>query len=1429
MSSIDKRIVELEFENKNFEKGIKDSKTSLKDFDNALNTTGRSSSLSGLGSIVTGLGGKFSALGTIGVGALLSIGNRAVAVGEQLIKSLAIDTILSGFSEYELKMNSIKVMLAGGRDKNGMAVSLEMVNRQLEMLNTYSDKTIYSFSDMTRNIGKFTNAGIDLETSVMSIQGISNAAALSGANAEEAARAMYNFAQALSAGYVKFIDWRSIENANMATMDFKIQLMDTAVEMGTLEKAADGYYKVLTDGGMEELITPSKMFNQSLEKQWMTSEVLTATLTKYADETTEIGKKATEAATKVRTFSQLMDTTKESIQSGWAMSAEYFFGNFEQAAEIFTGINNALGSIIQKSSDTRNSLLKDWGALKGRQYLIDGLSIAWKNLSFIVGAIKGAFTNIFPPITVDALVKITRDFNVFMKTLTPSISTIKSLKIIFKGLFSVFSLVWGIISSVFKGLFDGLKNILSLISGGKILGFLQKIALFFINLNTAAKKGEIFVKISKAISSAFMWIGNAIKWFINAIKSNTLIKDIFTSIGNVFSSFVKAIGGLFVVLKNVHIIPAILEKVNSALGLFGSKDKTSGNTNNITKFIDMIKNLSSAVKEKLAPVGEFISTAFKKLQDSIEVNWKLNGFEGLLKMLKGLVGAGIGVAIAKFVNSLTGLSKSGQGILSTFSGFGGQFRGILSGFQGVLKSYQDQLNSKKLLVIAGAIALLVASIAVLTLLDEKKMLIGIGVITALFSELTVATKLLSGGGSLKGMTQLMVISSAVLVMSGALSLLQNVDPKSMYALTVIIGELVATTLILSKAKNPEKGLSNLIGMAMAIDLISVAVLILSKVEPEKLKTGISAISILLGELLIFSLALGKAGGKASSMLAAGIILGVIAGALLQISGVVLLLGAFNPMQLAVGLGGIAGIMLVMAAGVLALANPKVLFGAAAMIILAGAITLFVPAIVTLGLLPIKTIVQGLLALAGIFAVLGIAGLVLGPVLPVILGVSAAVALLGAAMLAAGIGMMLFGVGLTAASVAGLAAVGVLIAAITGFVSLIPFIATKVGEGIVALAVAIGKGAPALMIALGQVITAFLTMISTKIPEILITFANLITSILTLLVAKIPEFVNTGMLIILGFLTGISNNIGPIIETVAQIIINMLNGISAKIPEFVVAATNLLVAFLDGISQGMQLIIDKGFEIVINLINGITNSINENMPLLIEAVNNLGQAMVDALLLFFGVEKGSGIAGDLIAGLRDGINNGLNMLLTAVNNLGKAVLDAIKAILGIKSPSSITYGFGEYLDEGLANGLANGSGNVIKAAKKVGNTAIDAMSSTIQQISDAVNTEINSSPVISPVLDLNGITSGASTLSNLLSTGQTYGLAKRKMADDAAVERENQNGSNSSQQYSEAFVNNFNLAGAVIRSDEDITKLSEKILRKQENMMRSRGLKPATTY
>lgn len=358
---VDERVVSMQFDNAQFEKNVQTSMSTLDKLKQKLNLNGATKGLenvnaaaknvnmSGISGAVETVHAKFSALEVIGVTALANITNSAVNAGKRIVSALTIDPVTTGFSEYELKMNSVRTIMAS------TGADIETVNKYLEELNTYSDQTIYSFSDMTQNIGKFTNAGVELEDAVLAIKGISNEAAVSGANANEASRAMYNFAQALSAGYVKLIDWKSIENANMATVEFKEELMKTAVELGTIKESANGMYETLEGNAFNA----TQNFNEVLQDQWMTTDVLVKTLGKYADETTDIGAKAFEAATKVTTLTQMFDVMKETAQSGWAKTWELIFGDFEEAKDFFSSVTESFSTFIDGMSDGRNNILEE--------------------------------------------------------------------------------------------------------------------------------------------------------------------------------------------------------------------------------------------------------------------------------------------------------------------------------------------------------------------------------------------------------------------------------------------------------------------------------------------------------------------------------------------------------------------------------------------------------------------------------------------------------------------------------------------------------------------------------------------------------------------------------------------------------------------------------------------------------------------------------------------------------------------------------------------------------------------------------------------------------------------------------------------------------------------------------------------------------------
>ena len=445
-TNVETNVVQMRFDNKNFEKNVSQTMTSLDalkkelNFDESkksfkqLEDNARKVDFSPLSNGIEKVKYAFSFLDRFSLQVYDRLSNRLIDIGKKITTSVSTEGIKSGFSEYELKMNSFKTIKASA----GKDFTDSQINEYLEELNKYADKTIYSFSDMTNNIGKFTNAGVKLDAAVKAIKGISNEAAVSGASAEEASRAMYNFSQALSAGYVKLIDWKSIENANMATEEFKTQLLETAAELKTVTKAADGTYKTIKKG---TAVTATKNFNETLSEQWMTTEVLTKTLAKYADETTEIGKKAFEAAQKVNTFTKLIDTLKESIQSGWSQTWELLIGDLETASKLWTKISDVIGDFISKRFETVIKLAKDWNKHGGRTDALRAMAKILNNIGTALKTVGAAWREVFPKSDVNILFRFTAALQELAKKTNLSRGALASLKDTARGIFATLSIL----------------------------------------------------------------------------------------------------------------------------------------------------------------------------------------------------------------------------------------------------------------------------------------------------------------------------------------------------------------------------------------------------------------------------------------------------------------------------------------------------------------------------------------------------------------------------------------------------------------------------------------------------------------------------------------------------------------------------------------------------------------------------------------------------------------------------------------------------------------------------------------------------------------------------------------------------------------------------------------------------------------------------
>lgn len=1242
MSSIDDRIVQMQFDNKQFESGIQSTLKSIDNLKKGLNFDASTQSLSDLekagkrfdlSSIAAGvesLTNRFSNLGIIGITALQNITNAAIRTGTQLAKSLTIDPISTGFQEYETKMNAITTILTNTQDKG---TTLDDVNEALAELNEYADKTIYNFAEMTRNIGTFTAAGVDLETATSAIKGIANLAAGSGSTPQQAATAMYQLSQAIASGRVSLQDWNSVVNAGMGGQLFQNALKTTAKEMGIV-------------------VDESVSFRESISSyggtSWLTSDVLVKTLEKFAEDETLV-----KAATQVKTVTQLLDTMKESVQSGWSTSWEYIIGDREEAAEFLTRVNDAFSELIGSSMDARNSMLKFWHDNGGREAIIDAIFNSFHALQEILTPIHDAFEEVFPPMTGERLVEISNAIRDFTANFKISGETLDNLKRTFKGFFSLIDIgVQGV--SAFVRFFSELLGYVAP-AGKGILSFTAGIGDFITGIDEAIKAGDLFTK-------GFQKILDVINPVISGFKE--LVKVISDAISGIFS--VDTSG-----------LDTFSEKIQARLTPFAALGSL------VSSVIGKIVEISQKAFPVLAKLGSIVADAFQNTAQGIADSLGNFDFNNIFDIINSGLFAAILLGIRKFFSSLTSVTDKASGVV-------GNLKGILDGVKGSLEAWQMSIKSDVIMKIAGAIAILTAALVVLSLIDSEKLTSSLTSVTMIFVDLLgsmlALDKVLSGSkiSGIAGISTAMIaMSVGILILSSALKSVSELNTDQVWtalaALTGISVILVSSAAVLSKISGGFiRSAVGLIAVAGAIQLISGVVTVLGKLDFETLKKGVISIGALLAELAIFLKianfdSFGVFKGTGLVILAAGmqilanvvaqfknideetIIKGIssigfilleiaaflkltrnakhvistatsltiIAASLLIFQQSISQLGALPIEQLAKGLVSI-GIALTAVAGAMKLmpknaitratgfvivssaililtqafrqfetigwetigkglavisaslliistamwAMKKALPGAAALLVVSSALLVFVPVLKILGSMSLTEIGLGLLALAGAFTVLGVAGAALGSLTPTLLALSGAFVIFGLGITAIGAGVLAFATGMSVLAVSGVAGAAALGAAISAIIGLIPAIIKQIGVGIVEFAGVITDGATAIAEAFTAIIVESSRAVVKVIPVLLDSVGSIITSIGEFLIEKIPEIGNILVDLFIGALGVVSDRMPDIVEAAIKVVNALLQSLSSVFSEFdassipgaIGAITGLVVIF-----------------------------------------------------------------------------------------------------------------------------------------------------------------------------------------------------------------------------------------------------------------------------
>ena len=1345
----------MQFDNQNFESGVSKTMNSLKNLNESLKMKDSSKGLDGVNNSLNKLSGfgvsglmngvetvtaRFSALGVIGMTALSNITNSAINTGKKMIEALTIDPIKTGFSEYETKIESIKTILANTEHKG---TSMDDVNKALGELNEYADQTIYNFAQMTDNIGKFTAAGVDLDTSVASIKGIANLAALSGTNATKASAAMYQLSQALAAGKVQLMDWKSIENAGMSGEIFKNALIRTAQVMGT---------------GVDAALEKYGTFNASLtEGAWLTTDVLTETLQQLSGAYTEaeliqkgytkeqaadivkMGESAIKAATEVRTVTGLIDTMKESVQSGWATSWEYIIGDGVQATNVLTSIKYAFDALIKPSTDARNKMLKFWNENGGREDVIKGLSTIAQSVGKGFKAVGDAWKEVFPSMSGEKLVELSAKFKDFTEQFKMSDETAQKIKTTFKGVFSVFDTVKDAVVGVAKG-FTPLLGVIKPIGSG-FLTITSNIGSFVSKIGDAANRSKIFEKIGSGIKTAFEAVGTAL-----------------STAGDKVSDFISKM--------------------------------------NVGSVFDSIGKIFSKVGEVISKVAGGIGQAIGSIN-----------FETLSNIGKTIIGLGIGKAFMSIFLVVSNFVKKLSGSITSFKQLTNDISEVLGTTKDALESYQNSLNAGTLLKLAAAIGILAASLLVLSSIDPARLATALAGMAVVFGELTLAMMAINKVGNIKGLmktsTSMILMATAMLVMAGALKTLSSISIGEMVTglvglaaalgtmvlavklfstsskglaktsasliifgaalhvmasalkslgsidaetlgsgLFAMMGVLTELALFLAAAKFGSLSLSS----ATAILLLSGALVILShamkqfgEMKSENIIRGLSGIAGILAEIVVFS----KLAGGGFKMVALGVGLAAMGAAVLVLAQAVRSMGSISWEQIGRGLTSLAGALTVLGIASKLISGPQMLLlsvglgamsialmglatalkmmgdqsweeigksmvvlagsltilavamyamsgcllGAAAMIVMAGALAILTPQLLLLGSMSLGEIGSALLMLAGAFTVLGVAGAVLGLISPLLIVFAAAVALVGVGIAAAGAGMLAFGTGFAAVAAAIAASGALIIEFLKQTVELLPQLGLRAGEAMVNFAGAVANGAPQIIAAFTTILQSIITAISTNIPAIAKLAMDLIVAFAEQLASGIPKLVKYGMEMVVGVLEGIAANIERLVTAGIEVCVNFINGVAGKLGAIIQAGINLALSFIEGVADGIL----------------------ANQGRLEAAISKIIQAMIIAGLA---VIRG-GISGFTSGGkqLIEGLCNGVKSMMGAAGSAVKSCIDAAKRAASNLGSSLVSAG--KSLVQGLINGITSMASTVASKARDVVQGAIDAAKSALK--------------------------------------------------------------------------------------------------------------------
>jgi hypothetical protein len=1312
--SVETQIVNMEFNNKQFESGVKTSTTTLGKFKESLKFDGKGlnlgsidtqkfdSNVKGVAKTVSTVTARIRLLHAAALVAFGTVVRQAVYAGERVLSAFTIDPIKAGFQNYETKINAVQTILANTSDQG---TKLKDVTKSLNELNTYANKTVYNFSEMAKNIGTFTAAGVDLKTSTASIKGIANLAALSGSTSQQASTAMYQLSQAIAAGQVHLQDWNSVVNAGIGGAVFQRNLINTALATGTLDKNQVHLGKTMADTTVNGLA-----FRQSLTPppggtSWLTSGVLTKSLGTFTGDMTKAqlaaqgfnkeqiktilqqGKLATNAATKIKTFSQLMQALKEEVATAWASVFESIFGNINQAKAFFSPLHTALENALTTPVYALANTLKGFRKLGGFGELMQGFKNIGTTISNLVSPFTTFFKTLFPGgaggQAGKGLYGLAKGFEVVTGWMAKASAGMKILDPVMKGIALVIRAFFGDIA--------------------KLVGFLRAFDL----------AGVLKQAFAPAASMAHDMILNG--------------RDIAA---NLIEGLAQGLSGSTAFANIAAFAEGIIQQIKDVLGIRSpAKSMIPIGINIVQGIVQGIQSAASflitGLQKLFTGVGQFIKAVFTN------INWG-----DVTKVINEGIFIALSLAFRNFIKSFTGTVGAFKETLDKAGG-------VIDQLSSNLKTMQQKVKSEIIRNIAISVGILAVSALLLSTVNGKKLAVSLGAIAGMMTALLGVMYALGGGGKGKHIdskavgrqtatmlamsTALVGFATGVLIFTGAVALMGQLKTstieRGLAGVTGAIAVITAATAVLGKTG----GGKTMIAAATALIIMSV---------------GLTAFA---GVMKLYSTidwkTLVRGGGSAAAVIAAlglamrGFGKGAFAGsaALVVASAGLVVMAKALQMMSKIGVGNMIKVIIaidVLLASISAAANSMSAAegGAGSMLVMAGAIIVLAEALKIISQIPLGGLIKALAGIAAALIILGGASAILSPLTPVIAAFGTALVLIGASIFLAGTGILAFATAMGILAVVGPAAFAAMQQGLDQFLKDLPRIGRAFGGFILSILQGFVDAAQPLAKAIGKLMTIIIRVIVNQIPEI----------------RKLAEKLINALLDVIG------NSAVHAGKVMVRVILQMLSAVDKAVPKFINRGTNIVINIIEGLGRAEARIVNAMGRTVLSFLRALDKAIKKyEGPIIAE---------------------GRQIASDLVAGLVKGL--GAQAALSAVGNAAAGLANKAKDALGkvwkVLSPSKVARELGGYFAEGAALGITDNAHMASIAAEDVGRKSANALKLALRNSRASVNDLIDISPKVTPVLDLSKMANAHSSISAKMGSHSIKADVSRRQARDVSA-------------------------------------------------------------